>query len=333
MPNWLGDALFATPALRAVKKSLPDTHIACVAASRVAPVLANNPHVDELIVYDEESLVGSSADSMGLTRALKKETFDKAVFFHSSRTKSVIARLAGIQERIGARNPSKKVYLTKEVAVPDTLIHRIDYYLKLVEPLGAYADGRSMDYFPDGNAAGKLEKLLTAKGVGRGAPYAVLHVGGNWELKRWPLEYFKEWIKLFCRDYDWKVIVCGTGDEKGLAEELRASAPAGRVVSLAGETSLDELALLLKNAKIFLSNDSGPIHIAASQATPTLGLFGPTDTKVTGPVSTGLLKTLRIDAGCAVPCYFRSCNYRVCMEWLKPQMVFDESKKLIAGAA
>jgi ADP-heptose:LPS heptosyltransferase len=212
MPNWLGDALFATPAIRAVKKSVPGLKLACVAATRVAPVLANNPHIDELFIYDEEPLVGS-ARSMGLTAELKKHRFDSAVFFHNSRTKSVISRLAGIADRIGPVS-SKKTFLTRTVGMPPALLHRIDYYLKLVEPLGAKPHGRTMDFYPRAEAAGRLRAILAAKGVGEGEPYAVVHAGGNWELKRWPIEHFKEWSRLFAARFPWKIVVCGTGDEK-----------------------------------------------------------------------------------------------------------------------
>jgi len=97
------------------------------------------------------------------------------------------------------------------------------------------------------------------------------------------------------------------------------------VVSLCGKTTLDVLARLLKGAEFLLSNDSGPIHLAASQKTKLIGLFGPTSPVLTGPVSDAPMSILWKDVGCEVPCYYRSCNYRVCMELVTPQEVFQKS--------
>ena len=117
-------------------------------------------------------------------------------------------------------------------------------------------------------------------------------------------------------------MVCGTRSEKGLADEIAARFSDGRAVSLSGETSLGELAALLKRARFLVSNDSGPIHLAASQKTKILGLFGPTSRELTGPISDGPVRILSKDVGCRVPCYFHDCDYRVCMELITPEEVF-----------
>ena len=175
-----------------------------------------------------------------------------------------------------------------------------------------------------------METILRENGVAKDEPYAVVHAGGNWELKRWPARYFTEWIRLYRMRFGGKILLCGTSAEEKLSEEILSSFPGGNVVSLCGKTPLDVLALLLKNARLLLSNDSGPIHLAATQKTNIIGLFGPTSPDLTGPVSEGNAVFLRKDVGCKIPCYYRSCGYRVCMDLLTPEEVFENTAKLAA---
>jgi ADP-heptose:LPS heptosyltransferase len=181
-----------------------------------------------------------------------------------------------------------------------------------------------MEYSPKPEAEASLRKLMPG-----GEPYAVLHAGGNWDLKRWPADSFVEWIRLWRKETGKKVILCGTAPETPLADSIRSHFSEEEVFSLCGKTSFDELAFLLRNAELLLSNDSGPIHLAATQKTRIVGVFGPTSPAITGPVSQAPMKILWKDVGCEVPCYYRSCHYRVCMDWLKPEEVFRETRELL----
>ena len=126
-----------------------------------------------------------------------------------------------------------------------------------------------------------------------------------------------------------KVILCGSASEEKIAREIISRVSSPELVSLCGKTSLDTLALLLKTAQLLVSNDSGPIHLAASQGTRIVGLFGPTSAEQTGPVSDAPIKILQKDVGCRVPCYYRACDYRVCMDLLSPEEVFLETQKIL----
>ena len=125
------------------------------------------------------------------------------------------------------------------------------------------------------------------------------------------------------------VVLCGSESEKKLVNEIISGFDPTRVFSVCGQTTIDMLAILLKHAKLVVSNDSGPIHLAASQGAPTLGIFGPTSAALTGPISKGPLKILSKDPGCEIPCYFTSCDSRVCMEWTTPREVLEAAGELI----
>ncbi len=323
--NWLGDVLFATPAIRAVRKKYPQAYIACLVPPRAAAVLQNNPHINEVIVCGDR-LSFLSILFWKTVGSLRAQQFDAAIFFHRSKTRVWLACLGGIRERWGYARLGRTTLLTKAIELPKALSHKIDHFLHLVERLGIPPDGRRTEFVPKDGASAELEKIFSRSGLLASEPYAVVHAGGNWNLKRWPSEYFAQWIYLFLEQYGGKVILCGTSGEEVLAKKILSKFPDGQVVSFCGKTSLDALALLLKGAKLFLSNDSGPIHLAASQKTRLIGLFGPTSAAETGPVSEGLVKILQIDVGCRVPCYFESCNYRVCMDFLLPKEVFRQTQ-------
>lgn len=326
--NWVGDALFQTPALRAIRKKYPKSHIACLMPRRCEPIFRNNPHLNEILLYEERASWFSLSFWQTLWR-LRSKKFTTAVFFHGSATKTRLAALAGIAERVGYPDPKKKRNLTL-LAGSCVSPHKIDYFLGLAKALGAEPDGRWMDFLIPQDAETKLRSLLLENGVSKDASYAVVHPGGNWDLKRWPVPYFTEWCRQIHALTGWTLFLCGTPSEKNICDQIASQFSKNEVRSLCGLTDIDTLAALLKGAKVFLSNDSGPIHLAASQKTPLVGLFGPTSDKETGPVGLGPIKILKKDVGCQVPCYFRRCDHRVCMELLTPEQAVACARELIS---
>ncbi len=320
--NWLGDVLFATPAIRAVRKKYPTAHIACLVAPRAEVALKYNPSINEIIVC-EDRLSFFSPKFWRMVSLLRAKQFDTAIFFHRSKTKMWLTRLADVRERWGYAAPGRSPLLSRAIEPSKERLHRIDYFLYLVDRLGILPGGRIPEFFPKPSAADEFAKLMQEAGVLPSQPYVVVHAGGNWNLKRWPAEYFSQWIYFFREKYLWKVILCGTSSEQGVVDKILSKfSTDGGVISLCGKTSFDSLALLLAGSRFLLSNDSGPIHLAASQKTKIIGLFGPTSPLETGPVSEAPVMILQKDVGCRVPCYFHTCNYRVCMDFLLPKDVF-----------
>lgn len=317
-PNWMGDVLFLTAALRALRRS--GDNVVCMVPERCALLLERNPNVDEVIVADDRDTPAAWFSAPRLLRILRAKRFDRAIFFHRSASKKFLAYLAGIPKRVGfSLGSGKDFFLTEAITPPPAGTHRADFFLELLKSQDIAAVGRAPDFFP-------AEKALNGE-LSAPQPYAVIHPGGNWDLKRWPAKHFAAFTRLFLeKQPDWTFVVCGTPGETGLAQEVVRLAGSPRVKSFCGKTTLDELAILLRGARFFLSNDSGPIHLAASQKTPTVGLFGPTAAAVTGPISEGPVLIVSQDVGCQVPCYFRACDDHLCMEWLSPQEVFHKTE-------
>ncbi len=328
--NWMGDVLFSTPAIRALRKSFPQSFISCLVPERAADILRHNPYLNEVLTYDERASLASIVKPVRLWFQLRRRRFDKVYLFHRSRSKAFIAMLAGIPERIGLGSPGRRRFLTQTVPLPPDPTHKTDVFLHLLQASGVRPDGREPDFEVTAEEKSSLEKKLMLEGLAPKDAYAVLHAGGNWALKRWGLEYFICWTGLFLDAPGRKVVICGTASEEKLALEILTRYPGGNVVSLCGKTTLGELAALMAGAEFLISNDSGPIHLAASQKTKILGLYGPTSEALTGPISLGKTKILRKDVGCEVPCYFRSCDHRVCMELLSAEEVFEHTRELIS---
>lgn len=323
--NWLGDVLFSTPALRALRKHHPKAYIACLVPPRCKEVLKGNPYLDEVIVADDRDDLFSLPSSVKTVFRLRSMRFDLAIFFHRSISKRLMTVLAGIPERKGFETAEKKrFFLTSAVPVPSAGMHRTDFFLHILSGHGIPPSGRELDFFPAQEAAEELKRLLSEASLDLSGGYAVVHPGGNWDLKRWPLGHFAEWIGLFLEKHpSRKIVLCGTEPEKKLADQILGKVRSERLVSFCGRTSLGVLAFLLKGADFILSNDSGPIHLAASQRTPIVGLYGPTSALLTGPLSEGRVLILSKDVGCQVPCYFRACDSRFCLDWIKPREVFE----------
>ena len=316
--NWIGDTLFMTPALRALKQADADGHIACLVPPRVAEVLRHHPAVNELLTYNDRASFWSFGALAATIAKIKRGKFDRAVLFHRSKTKAWMVRKAGVPESFGFEIPEGRAPM-----------HKIDLFLHQAQLAGVSAQGRHMEFFPAPEAAHELEALTVQHDLSLKDRYVVVHAGGNWDLKRWPVLSFVKTIRYYLATLGLRVILCGTSSDQRVCDEIRSHFTEKEVVSLCGKTSLHTLALLLKHAQCLLSNDSGPIHLAASQKTPVLGLFGPTSPELTGPASLGPMKILWKDVGCTIPCYYRSCDHRVCMEKLSVAEVCDGTRELL----
>lgn len=326
--NWLGDALFTTPAIRALKKSRPEARIVSIGSPRSLPALANNPYLDGTRALEDRLGVSRFWEMVRLVIWLRRQRFDTAVFFSRSRTRAFLAWLAGIPRRVGYARSGGPNFLTHALRSAPKPVHKSQYFVDLAVSMGASPDGLEPDLHPGAQAQACARRLLSEAGIGPDERYAVVHAGGNWELKRWPAEHFVRWIRLFHERTKLRVVLCGSEAERPLIESI-ASKTSPAAVSLCGRTDLSTLAAVIKEARLVLSNDSGPIHVAASQSTPIVGVYGPTLASLTGPRSRGPVAIVASDHGCELPCYYTVCRDRVCMESLSVEAVLARSLELV----
>lgn len=329
--NWLGDVLFSTATIRNIRNNFPDSFIACVVPSRCYPILKGNPHLNEIIIFDEKDRHKSVVAQLEFVRSLRDRHFDAVYLLHRSFTRTLICRLAGIPERIGYQTRKRGFLLTTKIAAPakDSL-HRIDYYLNIIEKSGLHVEDRYTEFFFEEEDAAFVDAFLAKEGILPNDLLAVLNPGGNWIPKRWPAGH---WAELADRliDTGLKVVISGSRDDVSLAGVI-ASRMKARPVLACGVLSIKQLGALCRKAEVFVTADTGPLHIATAVGSRKIvALFGPTSVQVTGPFPLRQTVILQKDAGCRLPCYEAHCKDNRCMKLITPEEVFDAVKGLVRG--
>jgi len=330
--NWLGDVVFSTPFIRAIRRNFSDSHIACMVVPRCKEVLELNPNIDELIIYDEDGDCKSLAGKLRFTRQLRNKGFDRVFLLHRSFTRALIVWLAGIPERIGYFYKKRAFLINKNIDSPGGSLHRADYFLGLAKGYGLEVDNGPCDFAVSDEDRNRAAAFLEEAGISRDDLIVVLNPGGNWMPKRWPKENFAKLADSLIEKFSAKVLITGSGKDRALAQDIAGSMKA-RPVICCGETTLRQFAALVKRADLVISNDSGPLHIAAAvKKSGVIGLYGPTSPKITGPyapdgLSNYIVIHKKID--CSIPCYTYDCNEYRCMEAISVNEVLEAAGTIL----
>lgn len=339
--NWLGDVLFSAPAIRRIRQAWPQAFIVGIVVPRCRDLLAHNPDINEVIVYDEKGRHRSLWGKLRFLGLLRKKRFDKGFLFHRSWTRALIFFLAGIKERIGYGDKRRGALLTTAIAAPDKArMHRAEYYLSIVsaylgrkgKAAGGGLDNFRWDFIVSDEDRVYIHNLLAAVGINKDDFLVLLNPGGNWRQKRWPRERFVSLARRLGDRRGVRVVISGAEKDVGLGQEIAASAGSKDVSSLCGKTTLGQLAALMQGADVVVSADSGPLHLAiAAGAKRVIALFGPTLPSITGPYCPpGQVSVLRKDTGCTIPCYKQDCGDIRCMRAISVDdvlgLVRDEGK-------
>ena len=312
--NWVGDTVFATPVFKAIKTQWPDAFLACMAVPRVKAVLESCPYLDEIIIYDERGCHRSVWGKIKIVWLLWRHHFDIVFLLHRSWTRALLVFLAGIKERVGYDAKNRGRFLTHKVPDYPGLPHRSDYYLYVVEHYGIPVLDRTCELKVDPEARRQVGDILLQHQVALDDTVIIVNVGGNWDLKKWPMSQFVDLVNRLAHECPARVIIPGAEKDAPTARAISQKA-GGAPVVLAGETNLKQLIALMERASLVISADSGPMHIASSVGTPGIAIFGPTRPELTGPRGRGTFSVLQKDVGCnRNACYFLECPDNVCMQ-------------------
>ena len=313
----IGDVVFTTPALRAIRQRFPNAHITYLVEPLAAPVVASSRHIDELIVAPRAHLVAD----VRLGMRLRAQRFDLAIDFHGGPRASLVTWLSRAVERIGYDVAGRGWMYTTRVPRPREMRprHAVLNQWDLLTPIGvaAPAPGSCPVEMPvDPRAAAAITERLQRAGLTTGDRLVVVHVSAGNPFRRWPQESFAEIAASLATRRNVRVVVTSGPSERDAAgrviesarRRLAGAALGDRVLSL-GEFSLGELRALVERAALFVGGDSGPLHIAATSTVPIVGLYGPTLPVRSAPWRDGRWTTESVDGG-ALEC--RPCNQRVC---------------------
>ena len=327
----LGDVILSTPVIKNLRLSFPKSWIAFMCRPYTKDVLMGNPYLDEVIVYDKYGTHKRFIASMKFAFALKKKKFDWAVILHPTNRVHLITFFAGIPLRVGW-NRQLGFLLTKKLVhnKQQGLKHEMEYSLDILKALKVPISDVSL-YFPVNQENERfLEVLLKEKGIESKDALIVLHPSASCVSKRWPLTHFSHLITLLKEEFHPKIAVITSDSEKQLSDALFTEHP--DLIDLRGAVDISSLASLLVRTTLFISNDSGPVHIAASVHTPVISIFGRNDPGLSprrwGPLGKNCFYVHK-DIGC-LRCLAHNCEKNfLCLWKITPEEVFSIAKDIM----
>lgn len=326
--NWLGDSLLITPVFKALKQKFPDSYLGVMVVERVRGVFEDNPYIDQVIVFDEKSRQKSFFAKLKFIQFLKNNKFDTAFFIHRSFTKALICFLAGIRVRIGYQRLKNFFVLNKKIEPLKGLFHRQDHYLYLFEKAGITIEDRLPSFFIPEDIKLKISSDLEPIKKEYDCLIGINPLA-NWDLKRWPRDYFANLADSLAKDFKAAIIFIGTEAERAVIEEIQGMMKQD-AFNFCGKTNLKELGALIQNLKLFISNDSGPAHLAASLGVNTLVIFGPTSAEITAPLGRAV-KVIRKNVKCQIPCCKLDCQDNICLKDLGVEEVYYQARSMLGN--
>ncbi len=334
-----GDCLHTVPALVALRRKFPEAHIGWAIEKLPQSVLQGHPMVDIFHIFPRLSFkLGNSKimegmkDLRAFRRELAAQKYEVAIDFQGLTKSGLVAWWSHAKRRIGFKGEYSRefnlVFANERIKPPEEAVHVVEKNLSLLKPLGIELPEKPEwvmpDYSPEIAAMQPFLKecgLLDEKG--RAKRYAIVNPGATWFTKRYPPEMFGQVAKGLASSHNMPVIATWAGDDELKAAQTIVSIAGGpkHNAFLAPKTNLRELAALTTLAKLFVSNDTGPLHLAVALKIRTVAIFGATDPLRNGAYGSGhRVQTGGVDCH---PCWKTTCfrNDRACLTWVKPETV------------
>ncbi|MGI6655566.1 MAG: lipopolysaccharide heptosyltransferase II [Desulfobulbus sp.] len=328
--NWIGDAVMSTPAVRTIRDNFPESEISILVHPWVSDVFRYSPRVDRVLLYEKKGRHRGLRGMWHLAQELRAEEFDCAILLQNAFEAGLITWLAGIPARGGYTTDGRGMLLTHGVRKPLDLVkkHEVTYYQRIMVGLGMKPAPNDPELFISGEQiSAAKERLCTLTGLEPGAaPLIGFNPGAAFgPAKRWPAERFAELATMLCRQTDARIVIFGSGADQPTARAIIAGAgqAADRIHDLCGATSLIEAMALIGECDVFVTNDSGLMHVAAALQTPLVAIFGSTDHIATGPYCDNAI-VIRKPLPCS-PCKKAQCpekHFR-CMTLISTEEVFE----------
>jgi len=332
----VGDVVHTLPSLAALRKLYPDAHITWVIEEAAADLVTGHPSLDRVLVSRRKSWAKSLGSPRRALRAvdevrsflrtLRDRPYDLVIDFHGLFKSSVVVWLSRGKRKLGYASLQELSGLFVNERIPEDLNkHAVDRYLDFPRHLGALIKEAEFVLPKNPPAEEKIETLMRMHDLQEKNFIAVSPVA-YWETKLWENENFAHLADMIRKKLGMKVVF--TGAEKNVLEKI-TNLMESDAVNLGGQTTLPELACLYARAKMLITTDSGPMHLAAAVQTPVVALFGPTDPRRTGPYGRGHT-VIRTDIPCS-PCFLKKCSTKTCMKDIDPLQVFAAVAKKLQG--
>lgn len=325
----VGDTLWSTPAIRAIKAAYPEAVIDVVTTAMGRELLMHNPNISDLFTFRR-----GGRGALGLLRLamlLRSRRYDTAFVFHiSDRVLVYLVFLAGAGRAVGNPCGYDEMGVVLDASVPGDGLHYIERRLQVAGAHGVRPQGRALDLILSDDEISSARRMLDGRGLDGAAPVIGLHPGAQDSYKCWPERNFIELGKRAARELGCRVVVTGGPSEALMARRV-ADAIQG-AVNLAGELSIRQLAATIKQLDALVSNDTGPMHMGFAVGTATLGIFCPTDPALNGPVDVPNAYVVAMPPTCE-PCVARKCKRPACLEQITVEMAFCALKDALKHGA
>lgn len=299
-----------TPALSALRKGFPNSHISLLINPWVREIFDGNPDIDEIIIYDGKGKERTLPGKIRFIQSLRNRNFDLGIIMqpHSYRA-ALYLYLSGIPERIGYSHLLRNLFLTKKIEFPRTPLHDIDMFLNIILSLGV-APGRREPYFPFSREAEVwANRFLEEKGIKQGELLIGINPGAFKQSKRWPEPRYAELSDILIREFRAKVIIFQGPGEEEIVENVVSLMREKAIIAKIG---IKKLAAISRKCKLFIGNDTGPMHVASISGARVIALFGPADPRRSRPWGKDNV-VIKKDLPCS-PCSRRVCRELTCMK-------------------
>ncbi|MCG9128973.1 glycosyltransferase family 9 protein [Candidatus Poribacteria bacterium] len=317
----LGDIVLTTPAIRAIRSHYPNAYIAMLVAKQSADVLKHNPHLNEIIHFDRLSSNKDTVEMYRILRILRQRKFTLSIDFQRKFRTELLMYLSGATQRIG-----KGILSTKRVSETENK-HATEHNFDLLHAAGIPAENRQLEIFLEDIERVKAHQLFNNAGINDADLTVGLFPGAGWKLREWMPDRFATIGDKLITDFNAKVLIFGGPNDVDLGNHITYTMKQ-KTYNFAGKLTLRELAACINQCKLFLSNDTGPMHIATAVGTPTVALFGPGNHIRFQPI--GDIHTLiRYDVPCS-PCkqFTNKCKDNICMKGITVDDVWDSIGKV-----
>ncbi|MBC8199086.1 MAG: lipopolysaccharide heptosyltransferase II [Desulfobacterales bacterium] len=329
--NWIGDAVMTTPAVRAIRKNFPDAKISLLTKPWVAPVFSDSPYVDNLLIYDEAEKHKGLSGKLRLARELKQYGFDAAILLQNAFEAALITFFAGIPCRIGYNTDVRGFLLTHSVFCTPQIkkMHQTGYYLGILQGIGLKADGLGLDLVVNKKYQKRAVEILEEHGISRTNRLVGINPSATFgPAKQWFPERYAALSDKIHEVFGADILLFGGPGDRELGRKI-SKMMKYPPVDLSGKTDLGEAIALINMCNLFITNDSGLMHVAAAFDIPLIAIFGSTNPVTTGPKGLNS-RIVRIPVECS-PCLKPKCpkGHLECMNEIDVDMVFDMAKELL----
>lgn len=328
MPNWIGDLVMATPLLTDLRKKFPDASITAMCKEPLSDLLKEDADIDELFSFKKpKSSFLHKERRRNIIQKLREGNYDLGILTTNSFSSVWWFYEGDVKNRIGFSKGIKTLLLNKRVPLPPNDEHLVETYKRLLTPLGISASKTLPRIYLKETEIDSARELLKQRNADKSCKLVGIHAGASYgPAKRWPEENFFQLAKILLLDPEMRVVFVGDEQVTPFAKKV-ARALGDKIIDLTGTTSLRGLCSLIKLCDVFVTNDSGPMHIAAALQVPLVALFGSTSPVKTGPYKHG--ETIFKNVACA-PCFKRVCPINFpCMKKIGIDEVYEKIISLI----